>query len=87
MKVFQPGHVYILDHRGVFLVFRRRDIDGSMLPGTTTCELLEVLIHRVESLDKQNPCMENIETLHALHAAHGAQLARTERISAEEKGT
>lgn len=80
MKVFAPGHVYDLDD-GTEIAFRTA-LGG---PGTTTCELLQVLMHRIETLDKFNPCLENITTLHGLHAAHGAQLALTERI-AREKG-
>lgn len=57
--------------------------DGSLLPGTTTEEVLEMLIDRHRALDEKLPCQENKDILLHLTAALGRQKDRMFRMGSE----
>lgn len=80
MKPILPGHVYELED-GTTLRFRKEP--GG--PGATTCEILDVLMHRLGELNKRQPCQENVDAINHLIAAKARQTARFERIKAERK--
>lgn len=91
MICVDPGHAYYFhlpckpdQFCGFTLLFRKRMPNGVVTEGVTTCDILNMLIHRIESLDKQNPCIENVATLHGLRAALAAQQARAARIQEEK---
>lgn len=78
MKAIDPGHVYELDD-GTRIVFRR-EAGG---PGATTCEILDLLQHRLEALDKKHSCTENLQSIQYLYYARCWQQKRAKRIADE----
>lgn len=87
MQVIKDGHAYQLeDGNCTKLVFRHRDERLNIIVGgVTTCDLLDVLIHRIQSLNKaENSCVENIQTLLYLKGAKLEQMQRKHRIEMEE---
>jgi hypothetical protein len=89
MKVIKAGHAYELEDGNLTkLVFRHRDERlGVLVDGVTTCDLLEVLIHRISSLNQGDGYgVENVETLLHLHGALDAQKRRFERVNTALNG-
>jgi hypothetical protein len=78
VRVIFPGHEYELED-GTLLKFRR----GIPDVGVTTCDLLDVLIHRITVLNKAHTCGENIATIFALQDALKHQKARHARVERE----
>jgi hypothetical protein len=62
--------------------------DGTKINGVTNEEVLKVLIHRLEALNKKMSCFENIQALTSLEGALSWFNARTEnRIRRGVEGT
>lgn len=87
MKVIVPGHEYeLLNHKGDRvggrLQFVEKKKDGAELKlvkdGTTTEEVISVLIDRLEFLNKVVPCTENEAALVSLRGALKALEQRSE---------
>lgn len=78
MTVLDPGHLYALAHLDgnlkELLRFVKREGDkypgneGSY-PGTNMQEVLRALIDRIQYVDKQDPCDENIGVLQCFREA------------------
>jgi putative NIF3 family GTP cyclohydrolase 1 type 2 len=81
MKAIIPGYVYELDD-GTVISFP--GVESCLSTTTTTCELIDVLVHRINSLNKHNPCDENPATVNYLLAAKELQQARKRRIEEEK---
>lgn len=84
--VIKPGHAYRLaDGNQTALVFRHNDARlGVLVDGTTTEELLEILIHRIATLNQGDGyCFENVSTLIHLHGAMADQKERRARLEKE----
>lgn len=84
MQVVDPGHIYDLTWLDLDphdlgpikgrLEFVKREGEnypgnGSSYPGTTTQEVLRALIDRIQYVDRQIPCMENVLILFHLRRA------------------
>lgn len=65
---------------GNVLQFVRPNASGRLQPGTTTEEVLDVLIDRITTQDAMGPCQENRNTLLHLTAARSAQVRRMARV-------
>lgn len=94
MEVVDPGHVYSLKHFDTkqaktvpfnILTFVKREGDkypGNVghHPGTTTQEVLRVLIDRIKYVDNQLPCKENERVLYYLRLSLTYLERRASRI-------
>lgn len=90
MKIIDPGHKYKLKtldgYKNIILTFVKRI--GAKYPGneskpyagTNIQEVLRVLINRLKYLQKQNPCLENIEVVQHLRAAIWKLEVRAARV-------
>jgi hypothetical protein len=104
MKVLDDCHRYEMDtflnegkgmHPGeyhapfkAFIGFYEMREDGDKIDGVTNEEVLSVLIHRLEALDKKFPCFENEMALSSLKGALSWLNARTEeRTKRKVEGT
>ncbi len=63
MKIIEEGHIYKLDNSEKFeaqeISFLKR-VNGEIIhDGTTNEEILEMLINRLQYLNKKLPCREN----------------------------
>jgi len=74
MKVFDPGHVFLMDSidggKPVKITFVKREGLGypgnkGHHPGTNLQELLRVFIARTQYLNNQQPCNENQQNISA----------------------
>ena len=92
MKVIEPGHKFELAG-GQTIQFEKKRADGEgrmqlVAEGTTTEELAEVLISRIEYLDLRVPCFENGEIIKALKRVKGwSQIRHEKREQAGVRGT
>lgn len=77
-EIVDPGHEYLLDSydggESVRLMFVKREGEGYPFnvghhPGTNCQEVIRALINRVQYLQKQIPCDENLFTVDALRDA------------------
>ncbi|MFH0878579.1 MAG: hypothetical protein V2A34_02590 [Lentisphaerota bacterium] len=85
MHPLKPGHAYQL-RDGTVLTFVHRNEDGTLhTTATTTCELIEVLAHRLVELNRHAPCIENDDAIYYLLLARSVQKFRKLRLEAEAK--
>lgn len=92
MKVIDPGHHYELaDADGGAaheLLFAAGPAGSRISVGTTTEEVIRVLIDRLYTLQKALPCEENVRALHGLQDAYEALQGRElARVAAGVEGT
>lgn len=80
-RVITPGHEYKLSD-GTALKFRRHGADGKLVNSLTTCELLDLLRHRIFELNIHRPHRLNDETICLIDLAKEAQVKRNERVHA-----
>lgn len=77
MKVIEPGHIYALqnvdgDGEQIVRFVRRRDDEAMLLPeqmrtqGVLFQEVVRVLIDRINYLNAEAPCVENVEIMESL---------------------
>lgn len=83
MTPVKDGHIYRLSDNTV-LVFKHGE-NGHTNGQITSCELLDVLIHRIVKLNIATPCNENLDALFHMRQAKRALEWRHQRI-AKEKG-
>lgn len=84
MGAIKAGHAYQLSD-GTLLRFKHRDERGEMMDGLTSCEILDVLIHRLQTLNKRpHWCGENIKAVFALQDAKKWLELRQKRIEGEK---
>lgn len=74
MKVIAPGHEYDLlshDRKNVVgtLQFMQKKAGAVLKRGTTTEQVIEVLIDRLEHLETLVPCKQNLSAIKSLKAA------------------
>lgn len=82
MKVISAGHQYeLLNKNGTRIVGTLnfvKKVNGSMMhDGTTTEEVIDVLVDRLRTLDEKFPCKENTNAITALLQAKQELEART----------
>jgi len=84
MRVIDPGNVYELDN-GVILMFPHTKYGRFISDNTTTtCEQIEVMIHRIVHLNGINKSHENDATIAYLKMALKNQKSRKQRQSSGE---
>lgn len=77
MRVLEPGHVYELhnvDGKGLQVIHfvRRRDDEALLLPedqrheGVLFQEVVRMLVDRINYLNAEGPCAENVEIMESL---------------------
>ena len=79
----KDGHIYRLSDNTI-LHFKHQS-QGMTFGQLTSCELLDVLIHRLVSLNAAKPCEENLDALFSMRQAKLVLESRNQRI-AKEKG-
>ena len=79
----KDGHIYRLSDNTI-LHFKHTQ-DGMNFGQLTSCELLDVLEHRIVKLNAALPCNENLDALFHLRQAKRSLEWRHQRI-AKEKG-
>lgn len=76
-EVIDPGHYYKLKDANQTIRFMKKTGGELVYEGTTNEELIEVLINRIDWLNKQFPCFENVRALAYLGGALNALNERT----------
>jgi len=90
MIVIEEGHIYRLEGTGHRIVFCKKEkVAGSdelavVYDGTTNEEVIEVLLDRLDSLQKMLPCDENAHARNHLKQALGWLEQRTESRTAQK---
>jgi len=89
MTVIEEGHIYRLEGIGkgqqIRIVFCKKEkVAGSdelvmVHDGTTTEEVIEVLLDRLDSLNQKLPCQENVDAINCLREVLMHLEMRTER--------
>lgn len=83
-EVLERGYLYRLTG-GAVIPFVKPGPSGDLLPGTTTEELLAVLMDRVTAQNDRLPCQESKDILLHLTAALTQQRARMDRMNSTIK--
>ena len=81
MKVIRPGTIYRLSNfsNGEQEINFTERVNGQYVDGTTTEEVIRMLIDRMWELNKSSYSPENISTIHLLKAALEIQEHRLNR--------
>lgn len=84
MKINQPGKSYELENFGdeqgtQTLEFTRKEA-GYFIPGTTNEEIYDVLLDRLYTLQRKQPCLENSMQIEFLKNARSYSKKRVGRI-------
>ena len=73
-KITTPDDVVVME-------FHSGPLDEGNAQGVLNESLIDILLHRIECLDRSIPCDENKESLAALKSARTALTARSNRVA------
>lgn len=89
MHIEQPGKVYLLENFGEEkgsqkLEFTRKEM-GNHVPGTTNEEVLSMMIDRILTLHRSQPCDENRIAVDHLKMAKSYLVRRRDRVQRHKR--